>query len=42
VLLGAFQASYEYINHTFEAFLSQTTSSHASSFLLIISVTIQI
>ena len=32
VLLGAFHAIYEYINHTFDAFWSQPTSSHASRF----------
>jgi len=26
--------SYEYINHTFDAFLSQTTSTHEISFLI--------
>ena len=41
--LGVFHASYEYIiNHNFDAFLSQTSSTHADSFLFIISVRFEI
>jgi len=42
VLLGVFQASYESVNHTFDAFLSQISSTHAGNFLLTISVRIEI
>jgi len=42
VLSRVFHASYESINHSFDAFFSCTSSTHASSFLLIISVRIEI
>ena len=40
--LEVFHASYEFKNHTFDAFLSQNSSTHAGSFLLIISVRTEI
>jgi len=42
LLLGVFHASYENKNYTFDAYLSQTNSSHASSYLSISSVWVEI
>jgi len=42
VLLEIFHGSYESRNHTSDAFLSQTSSTHASSYLSINSVWIDI
>ena len=34
ILLGVLQASYESMNHTFDAFLSQISSTHAGSYFI--------
>jgi len=41
VLFGWLSASYDFKNRTFDAFLSQTYSTHASSYLSINSVSIE-